>query len=153
MNLTQDELEFLSAWAREEWEPACYQLPAHSLQLANKVSGAQLIVFIKAWTEGEGKKDQDILGVAANPQPRWPWPTTENFGDAWFIGFDTHYTVAVWVGYPNGIKPMRTEYGGSPVEGAMPHRIGNRYRARYIALIHELAVDKRDLVWRCVRER
>jgi penicillin-binding protein 1A len=43
--------------------------------------------------------------------------TTENFGDAWFIGFDTHYTVAVWVGYPDGIKPMRTEYGGSAVEG------------------------------------
>ena len=27
MKLTHDELEFLSAWAREEWEPACYQLP------------------------------------------------------------------------------------------------------------------------------
>jgi penicillin-binding protein 1A len=43
--------------------------------------------------------------------------TTENYGDAWFIGFDTHFTVAVWVGYPDGIKPMKTEYGGSPVEG------------------------------------
>jgi hypothetical protein len=80
MKLTNDELEFLSAWAREEWEPACYQLPAHRLQLAHGVSGAQLIVFIKAWTEGEGKKDQDILGADVNPQPRWPWPTTEDFG-------------------------------------------------------------------------
>src|SRR3954452_18256418 len=79
MKLTHDELEFLSAWAREEWEPACYQLPAHRLQLAHGVSGAQLIVFIKAWTEGEGKRDQDILCVAGNPQPRWPWPTTEAF--------------------------------------------------------------------------
>ncbi len=79
MKLTHDELEFLSAWAREEWEPACYQLPAHRLQLAHGVSGAQLIVFIKAWTEGEGKKDQDILGAGANPQPRWPWFTTEGF--------------------------------------------------------------------------
>jgi hypothetical protein len=82
MRLTHEELEFLSAWAREEWEPACYQLPAHHLQLAQGVSGAQLIVFIKAWTEGEGKKDLDILGAAAgNPQPRWPWATTEEFGD------------------------------------------------------------------------
>src|SRR5580704_17037388 len=81
MKLTQDELEFLSAWAREEWEPACYQLPAHRLQLANGASGAQLIVFIKAWTEDEGKKDQDILGAAVNPQPRWPWSTTEDFAD------------------------------------------------------------------------
>ena len=80
MKLTQDELEFLSAWACEEWEPAGYHLPAHRLQLAHSVSAAQLIVFIKAWTEGEGKKDQAILDAALNPQPRWPWSTTEDFG-------------------------------------------------------------------------
>lgn len=80
MKLTHGELEFLSAWAREEWEPACYQLPAHRLQLAHGVSGAQLIEFIKAWTETEGKKDQAILDAALNPQPRWPWSTTEDFG-------------------------------------------------------------------------
>src|SRR5271170_2584285 len=79
MKLTKIELEFLSAWAREEWEPACYHLPAHRLQLAHGISGAQLIVFIKAWTEGEGKKDQDILGAAVNPQPIWPWSTKEEF--------------------------------------------------------------------------
>jgi hypothetical protein len=38
-------------------------------------------VFLEAWTEGEGKKDQDILGAAGNLQPRWPWPTTEDFAD------------------------------------------------------------------------
>src|SRR6266849_1915390 len=81
MKLTQEELEFLSAWAREEWEPACYQLPAHRLQLAHGVSAAQLVVFIKAWTEAEGKKDLDILAAAANPQPSWPWATAEVFGD------------------------------------------------------------------------
>jgi hypothetical protein len=79
MKLTHDELAFLSAWAREEWEPACYQLPAHRLQLTHEVSGAQRIVFIKAWTGGEGKKDQDILSAAVNPQPRWPWSTSEDF--------------------------------------------------------------------------
>jgi hypothetical protein len=79
MKLTHEELEFLSAWAREEWEPACYQLPSHRLQLAHGVSGAQLLVFIKAWTEVEGKKDQDILGAGESPQPRWPWSTTEDF--------------------------------------------------------------------------
>ena len=80
MTLTHDELEFLSAWACEEWEPACYRLPSHRLQLAHGVSGAHLVEFIKAWTEGEGKKDQDILDAATNPQPRWPWPTPEDFG-------------------------------------------------------------------------
>jgi hypothetical protein len=81
MKLTHEEVEFLSAWAREEWEPACYQLPAHRLQLAHSASSAQLIVFIKGWTKGEGKKDIDILGAAVNPQPRWPWSTPADFGD------------------------------------------------------------------------
>jgi hypothetical protein len=81
VRLTNEELEFLSAWAREEWEPACYQLPAHRLHLAHGVSGGQLIDFIKAWTKGEGKKDLEILDAAANPQPRWPWSTTEEFSD------------------------------------------------------------------------
>jgi hypothetical protein len=31
MKLKQDELEFLSAWAREEWKPACYRLPSQQL--------------------------------------------------------------------------------------------------------------------------
>jgi hypothetical protein len=79
MKLMHAELEFLSAWAREEWQPACYQLPAHRLQLAHGVSGAHLITLIKAWTRGEGKKDQDILSAAVNPQPAWPWSTAEDF--------------------------------------------------------------------------
>jgi penicillin-binding protein 1A len=43
--------------------------------------------------------------------------TTENYGDAWFVGFNNELTVAVWVGYPDHLKPMRTEYRGSPVAG------------------------------------
>lgn len=81
MKLTQEELEFLSAWAREEWEPACYRLPAHRLQLAHGVPGAHLIALIKAWADGEGRKDQDILDAAVNPQSRWPWPRDGDFAD------------------------------------------------------------------------
>ncbi|HEY2397488.1 MAG TPA: transglycosylase domain-containing protein [Solirubrobacteraceae bacterium] len=43
--------------------------------------------------------------------------TTSNFGDAWFIGWDSKYTVAVWVGYPNSLVPMTTEFNGKPVMG------------------------------------
>jgi penicillin-binding protein 1A len=43
--------------------------------------------------------------------------TTENYGDAWFVGFTDRYTVAVWVGYPHGLRPMKTEYHGEPVAG------------------------------------
>ena len=43
--------------------------------------------------------------------------TTENYQDAWFVGFNDLITVAVWVGYPEGAKPMETEYHGTPVAG------------------------------------
>jgi hypothetical protein len=79
MKLTHDEVEFLSAWAREEWEPACYELPAQREQLAHGVSGGQLIVLIKAWTDGEGKKDREILVASVNAQPHRPWATTGEF--------------------------------------------------------------------------
>jgi hypothetical protein len=79
MKLTNAEIEFLSAWAREEWEPACYRLPAHRLQLDHGIPGAYLINFIKAWTDAEKKKDREILDAANNVQPPWPWATTEDF--------------------------------------------------------------------------
>jgi penicillin-binding protein 1A len=43
--------------------------------------------------------------------------TTENYGDAWFVGWTREYTVAVWVGYPNKLVPMETEFNGEPVAG------------------------------------
>ena len=43
--------------------------------------------------------------------------TTSNYGDAWFVGWDHRYTVAVWVGFPNALVPMTTEYDGGPVLG------------------------------------
>jgi penicillin-binding protein 1A len=50
--------------------------------------------------------------------------TTENYGDAWFVGFNEYYTVAVWVGYSDRLKPMLTEDGGGPVAGGtIPARI------------------------------
>ena len=79
MKLTKGELEFLSAWAREEWEPECYQRPAHRLQLAHEVTGAHLIDFIKAWTVAEGKRDQDMVQAAMHPEPAWPWSSTVEF--------------------------------------------------------------------------
>jgi hypothetical protein len=79
MILTKAELEFLSTWAREEWEPACYQLPAHRLQLAHDVRGAWLGYFIKAWREASGKKDHEITDVPAPSEPSWPWSSSDEF--------------------------------------------------------------------------
>src|SRR5207248_4255672 len=43
--------------------------------------------------------------------------TTENYGDAWFVGYTPQLVTAVWVGYPKGLRPMLTEYHGGPVAG------------------------------------
>jgi penicillin-binding protein 1A len=43
--------------------------------------------------------------------------TTENYGDAWFVGYTPQLAVAVWVGYPNELRPMLTDFNGSPVAG------------------------------------
>jgi penicillin-binding protein 1A len=43
--------------------------------------------------------------------------TTDNYGDAWFIGYTPQLVTAVWVGYPNALRPMTTEFGGKPVAG------------------------------------
>jgi penicillin-binding protein 1A len=43
--------------------------------------------------------------------------TTENHGDAWFVGYTPQLATAVWVGYPNKLVPMLTEYHGDAVAG------------------------------------
>ena len=43
--------------------------------------------------------------------------TTENYGDAWFVGFTPQIVTAVWVGYPNAEVPMTNGFHGRPVVG------------------------------------
>src|SRR5439155_978272 len=43
--------------------------------------------------------------------------TTENYGDAWFVGYTPQLVTAVWVGYPNQTRPMTYEFHGKPVAG------------------------------------
>jgi membrane peptidoglycan carboxypeptidase len=43
--------------------------------------------------------------------------TTENYGDAWFVGYTPQLVAAVWVGYPDKLRPMLTEFHGGPVAG------------------------------------
>jgi penicillin-binding protein 1A len=43
--------------------------------------------------------------------------TNDNYADAWFVGYTPELAVAVWVGYPDRLRPMTTEFGGEPVTG------------------------------------
>jgi penicillin-binding protein 1A len=63
-------------------------------------------------TEGTGQRaaldDRPVAGKTG---------TTENYGDAWFVGYTPQLAVAVWVGYADRLVPMETEFEGSPVAG------------------------------------
>jgi penicillin-binding protein 1A len=63
-------------------------------------------------TSGTGEAAQ------VGEEPIWgKTGTTENYGDAWFVGGNDQLTVAVWVGYADKLQPMEYEYAGSPVAG------------------------------------
>jgi penicillin-binding protein 1A len=76
-------------------------------------------------------------GTNANTGDPYLWGktgTTENNGDAWFVGANQDVTIAVWVGHANSVTPMTTEYGGQPVDGGtIPalifHDVLNEYEA------------------------
>jgi penicillin-binding protein 1A len=66
--------------------------------------------------------------------------TTSNYVDAWFVGWDSKYTVAVWVGYPQGAKPMSTAFDGAPVYGGTyPALIWKDFMLSAIDIERELA--------------
>jgi len=69
-------------------------------------------ILQKVLTEGTGRRaalpDRPAAGKTG---------TTENYGDAWFVGYTPQLAAAVWVGYPKGLRPMLTEYHGEAVAG------------------------------------
>jgi penicillin-binding protein 1A len=69
-------------------------------------------ILQKVVTSGTGRKaalsDRPAAGKTG---------TTENYGDAWFVGYTPQLAVAVWVGYANELRPMLTEYEDEPVAG------------------------------------
>lgn len=52
--------------------------------------------------------------------------TTENYRDAWFVGYTCKLTTAVWVGYPDGTF-MKSVHGISVTGGSFPSTIWRKY--------------------------
>jgi penicillin-binding protein 1A len=77
-----------------------------------KVAGLEKEMLHLVVTSGTGKAaqvgDEYIWGKTG---------TTENYGDAWFVGGNDDMTVAVWVGYADKVQSMETEHAGGPVAG------------------------------------
>jgi len=63
--------------------------------------------------------------------------TTENYGDAWFVGYTPGLVTAVWVGYPDGLKPMLHEFHGGPVVGgSFPAEIWKTFTQSALDALH-----------------
>lgn len=56
--------------------------------------------------------------------------TTDDFVDAWYVGYTAQLSTAVWVGYPEGHKPMLDVHDESVVNGeTLPMDIWSTYMA------------------------
>jgi penicillin-binding protein 1A len=53
--------------------------------------------------------------------------TTDNFNDAWFVGFTPDFAASAWVGYPNALLEMRSVHGISVAGGTFPAEIWNKF--------------------------
>jgi len=63
--------------------------------------------------------------------------TTENYGDAWFVGYTPQLVTAVWVGYPDSLRPMLTEFhGGAVVGGTFPALIWKSFMESAFTALH-----------------
>jgi penicillin-binding protein 1A len=64
--------------------------------------------------------------------------TTENYGDAWFVGYTPQLVTAVWVGYPDKLRPMLTDFNGDPVAGGTyPALIWKAFMERALPYLHD----------------
>jgi penicillin-binding protein 1A len=81
--------------------------------LPQRIANEVVSIMTTVVTQGTGKRAALGPGQFAAGKTG----TTENSGDAWFVGFNDRWTVAVWVGYADKLKPMLTEFAGQPVEG------------------------------------
>ena len=86
--------------------------PRFARALRSDTTAAVNSILQRVVTQGTGLRaalpDRPIAGKTG---------TTDNYGDAWFVGYTPQLVAAVWVGYPNKLVPMTTEFHGDPVAG------------------------------------
>lgn len=59
--------------------------------------------------------------------------TSDNYGNAWFVGYVPQLATAVWVGRPEGDVPLRNIHGINVTGGTYPARIFGRYMKAALA--------------------
>ncbi len=59
--------------------------------------------------------------------------TTQNYRDAWFVGYSPEIVTAVWVGYPTEQKAMTDVHGIKVTGGSLPAQIWGAFMKRALA--------------------
>ena len=74
--------------------------------------------------------------------------TTNDYGDAWFVGFTPDLVAAVWVGYPQGRIPMTNVHGTRVYGGTLPAQIWRAFmlQAHDGVPVKPFEVPERDLI-------
>ncbi|MEQ1718691.1 MAG: penicillin-binding transpeptidase domain-containing protein, partial [Hyphomicrobium sp.] len=69
------------------------------------------VMLNSALTSGTGRR-----AAIANHQAAGKTGTSQDFRDAWFIGYTAHLTAGVWIGNDNGKPMLRAVGGGLPAD-------------------------------------
>jgi penicillin-binding protein 1A len=89
---------------------------------------------------------QSGTGQAAQVGDEFIWGktgTTENYGDAWFVGGNDDLTVAIWVGYADKLQPMEFEHAGGPVAGGtFPAEIFHDFMSSWLELREQRRLER-----------
>jgi penicillin-binding protein 1A len=108
----------------------------------------------RVFPEKVGQVAKDMLGLvvssgtgkAAQVGDEFIWGktgTTENYGDAWFVGGNDDMTVAIWVGYADKLQPMEYEHAGGPVAGGtFPAEIFHDFMSSWIEMRDQRRLDR-----------
>jgi penicillin-binding protein 1A len=104
---------------------------AHALVSEDRISATEAGVLTAALErvvrEGTGRAADIGRPVAGKTG------TTEDYGNAWFVGYVPQLATAVWVGYPDGDIPMRRVHGIAVTGGSFPARIFSDYMRQALA--------------------
>lgn len=74
--------------------------------------------------------------------------TTDDFYDAWFVGYTPELVTAVWVGYPQGSVSMRNVRGVKVFGGTFPAMIWSSFMSRALEgkPVLQFEIPKSDLI-------
>jgi penicillin-binding protein 1A len=74
--------------------------------------------------------------------------TTDNFNDAWFVGYTPTFSTAAWVGYPNALREMRSVHGISVAGGTFPAEIWAKFmRTAVASRCKSFSAPKTSMTW------